>query len=598
MTLPAEWCYCHKLPTVRTRRAGTLAKCPRCRGDLIVAWYTGAKNRLDVGECSAGPNRTLAAVAVAAIALVAAAIVLGVVVRRQPELEQPGDVVHEALSVPVQRAPAPRIKSEPIPAPQSELAVAEQLPVQQSHSKTGPQPVVSIAWAKPVPAQTTEATANQVVAQAPTKASEALYPPNASDQEEKLRAQLLDHVPEISLHQGSGDHADVNEAKMRMQRQAAAIAKKLKNDPDSFVHDLMEMRTDLAGLPWRLGKESELDSTSAENMQKRGLCFRDILDTVVFREQGLKSGAPETRNPEEIPAVCYGLRSALTSDAIKELSQNDMAPRVLAQILIAEKRELRHILVEFLGALNDAGTTDTLARLAVFDLNPTVRVRAIEALEKRSPNDYVPALLEGLRHPWPAAAQHAAQALVSLKGTEALEALVKMLGEPDPGRPFLQTVQGRQVPVLRELVRVNHLRNCLLCHAPSVSDNDTIRAIVPTPGEKLPSRAAMYHADDKERPGVTLVRAEVTYLKQDFSVMQKVAKPGAWPSYQRFDYLVRLRPLNFAERIAFEVGQEADAARQPSAHHGAILFALRSLTGRDAGTSAEAWQQLLRMIRE
>jgi hypothetical protein len=187
--------------------------------------------------------------------------------------------------------------------------------------------------------------------------------------------------------------------------------------------------------------------------------------------------------------------------------------------------------------------------------------------------------------------------LASLKASEALGPLVTMLAEPDPGTPFLQSVEGRQIPMVRELVRVNHLRNCLLCHAPSMSKNDAIRAFVPTPGEELPSRAGLYPTDKAEPSEATLVRADVTYLTQDFSVMQKVANPGAWPSYQRFDYLVRVRPLSFIERIVLERPQDADRARAPSAHKEAILHALRSLTGRDAGNSAAAWQELLRTMR-
>ena len=38
------------------------------------------------------------------------------------------------------------------------------------------------------------------------------------------------------------------------------------------------------------------------------------------------------------------------------------------------------------------------------------------------------------------------------------------------------------------------------------------------------------------------VRADVTYLKQDFSVQLPVANPGQWPAEQRYDFVVRERP--------------------------------------------------------
>ena len=51
-----------------------------------------------------------------------------------------------------------------------------------------------------------------------------------------------------------------------------------------------------------------------------------------------------------------------------------------------------------------------------------------------------------------------------------------------PGRGQLSFVQ--------ELVRVNHLANCLLCHAPSFQRGDLVRGAVPTPGLPLPAQTA------------------------------------------------------------------------------------------------------------
>ena len=36
------------------------------------------------------------------------------------------------------------------------------------------------------------------------------------------------------------------------------------------------------------------------------------------------------------------------------------------------------------------------------------------------------------------------------------------------------TVNGKKVTMVRELVRVNHLRNCVLCHAPAAPTGETI----------------------------------------------------------------------------------------------------------------------------
>ncbi len=88
----------------------------------------------------------------------------------------------------------------------------------------------------------------------------------------------------------------------------------------------------------------------------------------------------------------------------------------------------------------------------------------------------------------------------------------------------------------RELVRFNHLRNCLLCHAPSHSQTDLVRGLIPTPGVPIP--VEYYHRSHGD-----FVRADVVYLKQDFSVMHHVEDAHPWPAMQRFDYVVRVREV-------------------------------------------------------
>src|SRR5262249_34129771 len=149
-------------------------------------------------------------------------------------------------------------------------------------------------------------------------------------------------------------------------------------------------------------------------------------------------------------------------------------------------------------------------------------------------------------YPWPPAADHAAEALATLQDRAALAKLVDLLDLPDPRSPALSdsdSPEGR-VPMVRELVRVNHFANCLMCHAPSLETTDPVRGLVPTPGQPLPPAfTPQYYAGNN---GI-FVRADITYLKQDFSVPQPVAKAGAWPANQRFDYLVRTRPARVEE---------------------------------------------------
>ncbi len=154
-----------------------------------------------------------------------------------------------------------------------------------------------------------------------------------------------------------------------------------------------------------------------------------------------------------------------------------------------------------------------------------------------------------------------------------------MLELPDPNRPH-QDDTG--VWVKTEVVRVNHLRNCYLCHAPSTSDRDLVRGVVPIPGERLPR---MYYHD----AGGSFVRADVTYLKQDFSVVQEVAKAEPWPKLQRFDYLVRTREATLAEIALANAPEAIEERDQGYPQRGAVLNALQGLieaaASRNAGTA-------------
>ena len=104
-------------------------------------------------------------------------------------------------------------------------------------------------------------------------------------------------------------------------------------------------------------------------------------------------------------------------------------------------------------------------------------------------------------------------------------------------------VNGKEETVAHELVRVNHLRNCLLCHAPAErlqTPAETLVAEVPVPTEPLPDTSSYGRSDSN-----LLVRIDVTYLRQDFSAMLDVRDWSAesWTPSQRFDFFVRRRVL-------------------------------------------------------
>jgi hypothetical protein len=191
----------------------------------------------------------------------------------------------------------------------------------------------------------------------------------------------------------------------------------------------------------------------------------------------------------------------------------------------------------------------------------------------------------------PAVADHAAETIVALKLNEAAPDLLNLLKEPDPMQPFGTEIKGKETYVIREAVRVNHMSNCMMCHAPSLAKEDLIRGRVPVPGEAPPP---LYY---KESDGL-FVRAEFTFLRQDFSVVQPVLVPGMWPGQQRYDYVVRTRPLTKAELKVF-LQQRTDRELLTSfPQRDAVLYTLRELTHQDAGTAYADWAKLLRTIIE
>jgi hypothetical protein len=82
-------------------------------------------------------------------------------------------------------------------------------------------------------------------------------------------------------------------------------------------------------------------------------------------------------------------------------------------------------------------------------------------------------------------------------------------------------------------------------------------------------------------------------LRQDFSVIQHVANSAPWPEEQRYDYVVRTRKAT-AEELQAAKERTDDSYPQRDA----VLKALRGLTGRDAGATAEDWKKDLDEAKE
>jgi hypothetical protein len=382
--------------------------------------------------------------------------------------------------------------------------------------------------------------------------------------EEDLRKQLQS-VPEAGFDQKTASELYTPIIK---SLDAKPPLKHLPQDLGAtFLHEkaARDKQPDMVFLPWLAGPDSELIKEEAGHLHALSTKLRAAL---------LKSADEdkhERPDPEKLPRLL----------TVPEWATPAAVP-TLTQMLQVESPAIRLLLVGMLAKIEGKEASIALAKRAVFDLSPEVRARAVRALVPRPAPEYTQALYDGFRYPWPAAADHAAEAVAELKRVDMVPELVDLLREPSPTMPV--KVEGGYT--VREIVRINHLSNCVLCHAPSLEKGDLVRRSVPIPGERI----SVYY----DRSGSLFVRADLTYLRQDFSVMQPVAKSDKWPGEQRYDYLVRTRPLSKTEQAAFEKLVKEDKVLQSYPQPPAVVFALQELTGQDHGTTHESWSAGLR----
>jgi hypothetical protein len=359
---------------------------------------------------------------------------------------------------------------------------------------------------------------------------------------------LLLTVPEINLDSTPGTSGRV-----------LVAAHASNNSEGHIMPALYGKREDLAGLPFRMGLDCQAGKESADNLQVLSRKLRAFLkESVANGNVDSRHDANYLRN--RLTAVCDGVPN--------EWAQPEALP-TLVQMLQVEEKPVRTLLVELLAQMNCRHASTVLAQRALFDLHEEVREAAVNALRDRPKEEYRAILLAGFRYPWEPIADHAAEALVALGDRDSIPRLVDLLERSNPGEPDF-TGRAYKAPLVRELVRVNHLRNCLLCHAPSFNVSEPVRGRIPPPGQSL---------DNQESGGGyggtigTFVRADVTYLKADFSVMQPVANSGAWPVHQRYDYVVRTREATMFETAVLHQRPLTNPQREAAA------FALRELAG-------------------
>jgi hypothetical protein len=257
-------------------------------------------------------------------------------------------------------------------------------------------------------------------------------------------------------------------------------------------------------------------------------------------------------------------------------------------MLQAESDGYRKLLVDALASSAGGAATNALVSRSLFDPAPELRQQAARALKGRPSAIAQPLLLAALQYPWSPVADHAANSLIDIGDKSVVPELVKLLDAPNPAGPF-PDADGRLVR--RDLLRINHARNCQLCHAPSTEARDFVRAPVPSPELPLPPTFPIairnpYGPQTRVLPNVRFIRAEVTYLRPDFSVTLPVENPGRWPQLQRYDFFVRTRPAQPWETVS---NSESYPQRE------AVLRTLRSLTRLDFGNRSEDWRTGLKV---
>ena len=386
----------------------------------------------------------------------------------------------------------------------------------------------------------------------------------------------------------TGDIQDNEKKTFRIIQEIAHINHLNAKGTDHFLKLLIKQRTDLAGLPFAMGDACRMPKSTSRQFKTEVESVRNAL--TVSSPEFWKHYRPQAEKAEAEGTSPVRARIA-----------------ALMQMLAAESPGVRKGLVQYLKGIEGAEATTALARLAVFSFEEDVRTAALEAIKNRPEKDSAEIVLSGLRYPWPAVSANAAQAIATLLRKDLVPALVAFLDEPDPRAPVETKIVGRKAIVVRELVRLNHHQNCLLCHAPGNTADITfddfgrarevVTGPVPVPDQEFTGYGFGF-------PDL-LVRADVTYLRQDFSLMQPVkdspdlthqpphgqeVRPAAT---QRHDFLVRTREITSREADAYRVWREKQGPDYRSPQHQAALQALRAITGLDAGPTSEAWRRQL-----
>jgi HEAT repeat protein len=596
---------CRNALSVAMRQAGCPMICTVCRSEIVVpsasemappaggpvagepvSLAAGAPNQTPVAHAPGSPSgarkrltrRALIAGSVGALVLVAAGWMTNRVWSkwRQPAasdiaLLEESDSDDALADIDLPPAPIATEDQAEVAAPKARLASnlkEEEETVQGAWSRMPPRPV----------------KAENVKNESPSTANLVIKRRRAFSEEE-LRKQLL-WAPEVGLKP-----VDVQPLVENFTANLAT-ARERRTEPSLEPGHILRQRPDFKMLPYRRGLANRIDRNVTEELQHLGQELRLLLDRLAG-----KNGESQT----SLVLLGEFLKSEVRRDDKSTWLRPEAVP-TLQQILGHEDLPVRLLLVDVLSRIEGRASSTALVQRAVFDLSSEVRDAAVASLDHRPREEYRSALVAALRYPWAPAADHAAEAIAALKDQAAAPQLVKLLNETDPADP----VAKKDKLWKREVVRLNHKDNCLACHSLAVGGADPVPGAVPgvarvgqsaIPISTLLSGAPLVQASGypyrPQEATSLIVRADITYLRQDFSVQLPVLvqQPADFVNL-RFDYVVRFRPLTDSQAHEWKA-----QANRPESYEQreAVLFALRELTGKDFGTTADAWEKMYPM---
>lgn len=372
-----------------------------------------------------------------------------------------------------------------------------------------------------------------------------------------------------------------------------------KQDPDRIVQLLQEHRADLAGLPFMMGDACRMKPLISRQFITE---VRELKPFPLGFQGGFQGGLQGGFSGIVPPNAVRGETTPSVPTPLLPSQDDTERARIAARVqILGPMPHGRRQLVHDLTPIEHEEATRALARLAIFSLEHEARNAAIAALAKRPKEPATAVLLDGLRYPWPAVAENAAEAIARLKRTDLAPRLVDVLDEPDPRAPVIPN--DGCTPVVREVVRLNHQKNCILCHAPATSDpgfnkagisGDFLSAPVPVPSlDQAPQPFGYGFQGPSLSPDIFL-RIDVTYLRQDFSLMQRCLDDQGKQTDERFDFLVRTRAASPKDVSDHQAWARHQGATYQSPYHKAAHLALRELTGhRNTVATAAAWRKAL-----